>query len=217
MTVDLANSDQLLTTTRAVRKRLDFDIPVGRSLIEQSVEVALQAPSGSDLYPVDFVVVTDPERRKLMGEIYCEAYFPYLDEIQPHFIAKLTGEAAAQFTRHIDMVRWHAENVHRAPVHVRVGGKGRYEKLDVFEQATFYGCILPPAWSFMLALRARGIGSSWTTIHLKDPYEERMRELLELPKDYTLGVFLPCGYYKGKDFKSAQRPALSEVLHWDKW
>ena len=84
-------------------------------------------------------------------------------------------------------------------------------------QASFYGCVLPPAWSFMLALRARGVGSLWTTVHLQEPYQERARELLGLPKDYTQAVFLPCGYYKGKDFKPATRPPGTQRTHWETW
>ena len=220
MSVDLVNSDKLLTTTRGVRKRLDFEKTVERAVIEESMAVALQAPSAGDIYPVEFVVVTDPDRRKTMGDIYCDAHLPYLDELDLTALPGLTADDLTKAKGHIDMIRWHTENVYRAPFHVHVVGKGRYgtepEQPD-FQQASFYGCILPPAWSFMLALRARGVGSSWCTIHIQEPFHTRTREVLGLPDDYSLGVFLPCGYYTGKDFKPAQRPAVAEILHWDKW
>ena len=69
----------------------------------------------------------------------------------------------------------------------------------------------------MLTLRARGIGSSWTTVHLQDAYKERIHELFELPSGYTLGVFLPCGYDTGEDFKPAMRPSVAGSLHWEKF
>ena len=217
MSVDLANSDKLLTTTRGVRRRLDFDRPVERSVIEECVDVALQAPTGGDLFNVEFVVVTDPDIRKRMGEIYCDAHLPYLDELQATEMKNLSGEETARVGRQFDTYRWQTENVHLAPVHVHVGGNGRYEKQEMFMQASFYGCVLPPAWSFMLALRARGVGSLWTTVHLQEPYQERARKLLGLPKDYTQAVFLPCGYYKGKDFKPATRPPGTQRTHWETW
>lgn len=212
MTVDLANSDKLLTTTRAVRKRIDFDRPVERSLIEQSVEVALQAPN---FFPVSFIAVTDADRRKQMGDLYCEAHLPYLKDSVAQATANMEAKEAAQFTRHYDMIAWATENMHRVPVHVHVAGQG-LKSLVGFE-ASFYGCILPPAWSFMLALRARGIGSSWTTIHIQEQYKDRMKAMLELPDDASLGVFLPCGYYTGEDFKPAKRPTVADSLHWEKW
>ena len=217
MSVDAANTLKLLTTTRAVRRRLDFDRPVERSLIEKCVEAALQAPSAGDVWQVHFSVVTDPERREHMRDIYCQAHFPYLDERQPREMAKLSAEEAAQFARHWDMIRWFTENVHRAPVHVHVSGPDCPRDADPFTQASFYSCILPPAWSFMLALRAHGVGTNWITIHLRDPHQGRVREMLGLPDDHTLGVFLPCAYYTGEDFKTAQRPGIAEVLHWDQW
>ena len=220
MSVDLRNSDKLLTTTRGVRKRLDFDKPVDPALIESAVKVALQAPTAGELYPVEFVVVTDPARRKQMGEIYADAHLPYLDEFDPFALPGLAPDGVEKARRHIDLIRWHTRNVHRAPVHVHVVGKGRYthepEQPD-FQQASLYGCVLPPAWSLMLALRARGIGSSWCTIHTQEPFRTRTCQLLELPENYSLGVFLPCGYYTGKDFKPAERPAINEVLHWNEW
>ena len=213
MTVDLANSDKLLTTTRAVRKRIDFERSVERSVIEESVEVALQAPN---IIPAQFIVVTDPDRRKQMGDLYCEAHLPYLDATQKELTAKMNAEEAAQLGRHWDLARWASENMYRVPVHVHVAGQGLDDYVGL-QHASFYGCILPPAWSFMLALRARGIGSSWTTVHLQDVYKERIQELFELPSGYTLGVFLPCGYYTGEDFKPATRPSVADSLHWEKW
>ena len=213
MTVDLVNSDKLLTTTRGVRKRIDFDRPVERSLIEEAVEVALQAPT---FFAVQFIVVTDPDRRKEMGDLYCEAHLPYMDAAQKAMTAGMNAEEAAQLGRHWDMIRWATENMYRVPVHVHVAGQG-VDGYPGLQQASFYGCVLPPAWSFMLALRARGIGSSWTTVHLQDVYKERIQELFGLPSDYSLGVFLPCGYYTGEDFKPAKRPSAASSLHWDKW
>ena len=121
MTVDLANSDKLLTTTRAVRKRIDFERSVERSVIEEAVEVALQAPN---IIPAQFIVVTDPDRRKQMGELYCDAHLPYLDASQKELTAEMNAEEAAQLGRHWDLARWATENMYRVPVHVHVAGQG---------------------------------------------------------------------------------------------
>lgn len=176
------------------------------------MEVALQAPNFS---PVSFIVVTDADRRKQMGNLYSEAHLPYLKESLAQLTADMEAKEAAQLTRHYDMIAWATENMHRVPVHVHVVGQGL--KSLVGSQAGFYGCILPSAWSFMLALRARKIGSSWTTIHIQEQYKERMKAMLELPDDSSLGVFLPCGYYTGDDFKPAKRPAVADSLHWEEW
>ena len=212
MTIDLAGADKLLTTTRAVRKRMDFDRPVERSVIEQAVEIALQAPT---YFPVDFIVVTDPDRRKQMSDLYCDAHLPYLDELVAEAKADLGGEEAAQAVRHLEMIRWATENMYRVPVHVHIGAKG-IESHGKY-QASFYGNILPSAWSFMLALRARGVGSSWTTIHLQEPYKERVQKLFELPDDYALGAFLPCGHYTGEDFKPAVRRSAAKSIRWEQY
>ena len=213
MTVDLTNSDKLLTTTRAARRRMDFDRPVERVLIEDAVQVALQAPN---IIPAQFIVVTDPERRKQMGDLYCEAHLPYLDATEKELTAQMNAQDAVQFKKHWDLARWASENMYKVPVHVHVAAKGVNDYVGL-AQASFYGCVLPPAWSFMLALRARGIGSSWTTVHLQDVYKDRIRALFELPRKYSLGVFLPCGYYTGEDFKLATRPSVADSIHWDAW
>ena len=217
MTIDLESSDELLTTTRAVRRRMDLDRPVDLSIIETCIEIALQAPSGSgakdsagmgDAYP-HFVVVTDEKLRAGIGEIYRAAHHPYIDQ---HAKADPEREAAGGF----DLVRWHTDTIHQTPVLVLVCLNGPVASLSPGMQVGAWGSVLPAAWSFMLALRARGLGSSWTTIHLLE-HQEAMAELLGLPDHASQAVLIPVGYYKGTGFKRATRPSVSQIMHLNGW
>ena len=213
MSVSLANTDKLLTTTRAVRRRLDYERPVDREIILDAVEVALQAPN---TIPAQFVIVDDERRRKLMGDLYSEAHLTYLDEVEGHVLSTLSPSDATKFKKQWETARWATKNIHRAPFHVHVLAENAagYEGVEL---AGLYGCILPPAWSFMLALRARGIGASWTTVHLQDQYINRLQDILGYPDGFVAGVFLPCAYYTGEDFKTATRPPADVSVHWNRW
>ena len=217
MAIDLESADELLTTTRAVRKRMDFDRPVDRAVIERCIEIALQAPSGSgakdsagfgDAYP-HFVVVTDEKVRAGIGAIYRAAHHPYIDH---HAEQDPEREAAGGF----DLLRWHTDTIHQTPMLVLICLNGPVDKLSPGMQIGAWGSVLPAAWSFMLALRARGLGASWTTIHLAE-HQEPMAELLGLPDHVSQAVLMPVAYYKGETFKPATRPPVSQVIHVDGW
>ena len=93
---------------------------------------------------------------------------------------------------------------------------GRLEGADVFTQASAWGSVLPAVWSFLLALRERGLGSSWTTLHL--PNEKEAAELLGIPFDrYTQVGLFPIGYTLGTDFKAASRVEAGRFIHWEQW
>ena len=96
-----------------------------------------------------------------------------------------------------------------------IAWEGRVEEMPPVAQASVYGSVLPSAWSFMLAARARGLGSAWTTIHLF--YEKETAELLGIPADITQGVLLPVAYYTGDDFKPAKRVSPRELTYWNTW
>ena len=215
--IDLKSADELLTTTRGVRKRIDFDREVPLSLIEECVEIALQAPCGTgakstagigDAVP-HFVVVTDPAKKKAVGDVYRAAHHPYLEH---H--AKLDPERDARGG--FDLARWQTDHLEEYPTLVLVCANAPIEKLSPGMQVGAWGSILPGAWSFMLAARARGLGSCWTTIHL-DGYTEPMAEALGLPDHVAQGVLIPVGYYTGETFKPATRPSAKDVLHLDGW
>ncbi|MEM9174363.1 MAG: nitroreductase family protein [Myxococcota bacterium] len=215
--IDLQNADELLTTTRGVRKRIDFDREVPLSLIEACVDVALQAPCGTGASTnagvgsavPHFVVVTSPEKKKAVGDVYRAAHHPYIDH---HAAQDPAREAAGGF----DLARWQTDHFEDYPVLVLVCGNAPVDQLSPGMQVGMWGSILPGAWSFMLAARARGLGSCWTTIHL-DGHTAPMAEALGLPDHVSQGVLIPVGFYTGKTFKRATRPAAKDVMHLDGW
>jgi nitroreductase len=206
--MDLAAIDHLLTTTRSVRKRLDLARPVEREVIERCLEIAIQAPSGSDRQKWHFVVVTNPALRMGLADLYRRAFADYLRSTP----ADRPGTTIARVR---DSSSYLAEHFHEVPVLVLFCYEGRVEGSGVAAQASLYGSILPTAWSFMLALRARGLGSAWTTLHLR--YEQEAAQLLGLPPTITQAALLPVAYYTGGDFRPAQRTPARERTYWNGW
>lgn len=206
--------DELLTTTRSVRRRLDLDRPVEPEIIEECLRIALQAPSGSNAQGWHWIVVTDPQVRAGIADYYRRAALPYLDSRKSELEGLDEARRAGQ-ERVTASARYLAENMHRVPVLVIGVLAGDVEKVPPGFQAGFWGSLLPAAWSFMLALRARGLGSSWTTLHLQHAGE--VAELLGIPPGYSQGVLLPVAYTTGTDFKPAPREPLETILHRDRW
>lgn len=213
--MDLAACDELLTTTRSVRKRLDFARPVPRDVVERCLEIALQAPTGSNVQGWHFYVVTDPAKKRSLAELYRKGFELYATN--PAFQRSYAAEdpRAAQHPKVQDSARYLAEHLHEAPLYVIPCIEGRVETAGVLAQASIYGSILPAAWSFMLALRARGLGTAWTTLHLL--YEREAASILGIPDTVTQCALLPVAYTKGTDFQVARRLPLARVLHWDRW
>jgi len=215
--------DELLSTTRAVRKRLDFDRPLEMSVVRECVEIALQAPSGSNAQSWHFVVVTDEAKRRTISALYHKGVELYRSmDVSAHALARAQTdpEDGRQMERVADSAEYLAANMHRAPALVIPCVTGRFEHVPgdfaVIAQASQYGSILPAFWSFMLAARARGIGTAWTTIHLM--FERQVAELLGIPYDEVTQVALsPIAYTKGTDFKPARRKPIDDVLHVDAW
>ncbi|TQS29646.1 nitroreductase family protein [Microbispora sp. KK1-11] len=215
MTLDLT-PDELLSTTRAVRKRLDFNRPVPRKLIEECVDLAVQAPTGRNRQRWHFLVVTEPERRRAVADVFLRA-LP-LATGQP-----LTERDLWRMNYHrgstdrvFDGLRHLAANIHRVPAFVIPGVEGRTDHAPVAVQAGAWGSILPAVWSFMLAARARGLGTVWTTAQA--PLEHELAEVLGVPyEEVMLAAFIPLAFTVGTDFKPAPRIPREEVLHWDRW
>jgi nitroreductase len=206
--------DELLTTTRTVRKRLDLTRPVPPELIRECLEIALQAPSGSNRQGWQWVVVTDPDVRAAIGAVYRRAVGEYL--ASEASAAKLFGDdpGRAPVQRRIgDSVAYLGE--HMGDVPVLVIPCLRAADLPAGNQAGLWGSLHPAVWSYMLAARARGLGTAWTTLHLA--YEREVAELLGLPDDVRQGALVPTAYYTGETFRPAPRQPLEEVLHLDRW
>ncbi len=210
---DLAAIDHLLTTTRTVRKRLDLTRPVDAKIIEEAIEIAVQAPTGSNAQGWYFVVVTDPEKKKAIADLYRKGADMYADRPRPEYSANdPRTKQSAQIAKSGAYLYKHLPEV---PVIVFACIEGRFEKEPQFVQASMYGSILPAAWSFMLALRARGVGAAWTTLALI--HEKEVAKILAIPDNITLAVMMPVAYYKGTDFKPAKRIPAKEHTYWNTW
>ena len=213
--------DELLSTTRAVRKRLDFDRAVPLSVIRECLQVATQAPTGSNAQGWHFVVVTDPRKRSALADIYRRAFAMYPDlPSSAHNVHKDDPSMTKIQERIVSSAEYLAENMHRAPVMLIPCISGRVDAvpppMGALAQGSIYGSILPAVWSFMLAARARGLGTCWTTLHLW--FEEEAAALLGIPyADVTQCALIPVAYTKGTDFKPGPRKPLDGILHVDTW
>lgn len=201
--------DELLTTTRAVRRRLDLDRPVEPEVVEQCLRLALHAPSGMNSQRWHWVVVTDPEKKAALADVYAEStsavYTPDVVEAMDDAQRRIYASA-----------RYLADNMARVPVLVVPCQWRRVDGAAVFQQAGYWASILPAVWSFQLALRSRGLGSCITTMHLTQ--EERVASLLGIPYERcTQAALLPVAYTLGTDFRQATRGPLDDVVHWNAW
>jgi len=216
------SNDELLSTTRAVRKRLDFDRPVSMDLINECMELAVQAPTGSNAQGWQFVFVTDPDKRAEIGRYYQQAFSIYKE--MPVAIHKLHADSSdqdltASQTRSASSADFLADNMGKAPVLMIPCIAGRTDNeagANVLSQTATLGSVIPAAWNFMLAARARGLGSAWTTLHLM--HEKAIADLLNIPFDDFMQVALiPLAYTKGTNFKPAYRPPVENIMHVNSW
>lgn len=205
---DLAETDRLLSTTRAVRRRLDLTRPVPREVVLECLRLAVQAPTASNAQEWRWMVVTDPARRGAIAEIYRQVGADYLakarhaqDDPQT---ARVYG-SAYELTQYLD----------RVPVLVIPCLARRPANTHNAVLSSAYGSIMPAAWSFQLALRSRGLGSVWTTLHLWA--EDAVREVLGIPDDVTQVGLFPVAYTVGDDFRPATRPPVEHITYWDEW
>lgn len=206
--MDTTATDHLLSTTRAVRRRLDLERPVEPAVILECLRLAVQAPTAANTQTWRWVVVTDPEKRAELARMYAEAGLDYLR-------AAAAGAEDPQTRRVYESAVHLAEVLDRVPVHVIPCIEGRLDNVPTLRAASFYGSILPAVWSFMLALRSRGLGSVWTTLHLSN--EKEAAALLGIPDDVTQVALLPVAYTTGGDFKPASRPPVEGITYWDGW
>ena len=221
--IDLSSVDHVLTTTRAVRQRLDLTRPVEGQVIERCIEIALQAPTALYGETWHFVVVTDQRQREAVAAIYRKAgeghrsgalpLDPYLSQLRA-----LTAQDS-RFTAQQRMFRsggYLVEHIHEVPILILPCVEGRVETAGAGAQASLYGSIFPAVWSLMLALRARGLGSVMTTQHIQH-LEQEMAQVLGLPDGLTQAALLAVAYFMGTDFKPAKRAPASEHTHWNRW
>ena len=216
MQFDLAQTDALLTTTRAVRKRLDFDRPVPREIVNECLEIAVQAPTASNSQTWRWMVIDDADTRKEIARIYRLAMDDRRKVLAPWDHTKADEEISDQTVRVLDSAGYLRENLERVPVLVIPCVEGRpAPDASPGSLAATYGSIMPAIWNFQLALRSRGLGSVFTSVL---GFRERdVAELLGIPDDVMQCAMIPVAYTKGTDFKPASRPPVSEVTHWNEW
>ena len=208
MEFDLAQVDALLSTTRAVRKRLDLDREVPDDVLLECLQLAVQAPTGSNRQGWRWLVVRDAAKRAALADIYNRAGGEYLRS------AASSAETGTQTARVMDSATYLATNLARVPVMVIPMIIGRVD--DGTNSAVgLMGSIIPAMWSFQLALRSRGLGSCYTTIHLR--LESEAAELLGIPDHMTQAGLLPVAYTKGTDFKPASRAPVAEITYLDSY
>jgi nitroreductase len=213
MTLNLS-IEEVLTTTRSVRKRLDLEKPVPREVLLECLDLALQAPTGSNAQGWQWVFVDDPEKKKAIADIYRHNATPYLDAPKPEF-GDVRDEQRPLVTSSAKFLN---EHLHEVPVMMIPCLAGRPDGAPAGMSASFWGSLLPAAWSFMLALRSRGLGSAWTTLHLIGKGEKLSAEVLGIPFDeYSQGGLFPIAYTKGTDFRRAKRLPAEEFAHWNTW
>ena len=209
---DLEMTDKLLSTTRSVRKRLDFEREVPTEDVMDCLELSLQAPTGSTRQGWRWLVVTDEGLRRELGRLYRKGGDEYLAE----GLAQAKESGAAQDERVFDSAIYLAENIERAPVHVIPCIQNFLpENPPRFMWAGLLGSVIPAVWSFQLALRSRGLGSVFTTLHLR--CEAEAAELLGVPDDFMQAALIPVAWTLGTNFKPAERRPLDEIVHVNTW
>jgi nitroreductase len=182
-------------------------------LIEECLEIALQAPTGGNRQIWRFLVVTDAGKRSAIAELYARAWEQYPAASKSDYPPD--DPRHSQIEGVLSSAQYLVEHLHEVPVHVIPCIEGRMEELSYMWTASRLGSVLPAAWSFMLAARARGLGSSWTTLHLM--YEKQAAEILGIPATVSQCALLPVGYLQGEDLRPAVRLPVKDVTFLNTW
>jgi len=206
--VDISTVDELLSTTRAVRRRLDLARPVDRDVILECLQLAMQAPTASNAQDWRWLVITDADERAAIAEIYRSIGAEYLAHAA-------TSTTDPQTRRVYQGALALTETLAKVPDHVIPCLEGRFDGTNSLAAASAWASIIPAGWSFLLALRSRGLGSVWTTMHLAK--EREVGELLGIPATVTQAALFPVAYTIGTDFRPAVRPPAETVTYWNTW
>jgi nitroreductase len=218
ITTHTMSVDEILTTTRSVRKRLDLTRPVGRELITECLALAQQAPSASDAQGFHFVVVTDTGQRAALADLFRRGFEIY--RTLPTGLYGLTHDNRqheAARIRTIDSAEYLVHHLHQVPVHVLPCVQGSLDGRTPGRVAALMGSVIPAAWSFMLAARSRGLATCWTNLHMLPGDAEQANQVLGLPPGVMQVALIPTAYWIGRSFKPAYRRPLDEIVHYDRW
>jgi nitroreductase len=209
---DFEQIDRLLSTTRAVRKQLDLERPVPRSVIEECLQLAIYAPNATNAQSWRWLVVTEPGLRAQIGAVYRDILLPISTKLRDERLAN--GDADG--LRHSGSVLHLAEHLGEVPVLVVPCVQGKIGPSANHAEVTgVFGSIYPAVWSFQLALRSRGLGSVFTNAHLLR--EQEIAGILGIPDDVTQTCLIPVAYTKKRDFSPPPRRPLTEVVRWNRW
>jgi nitroreductase len=213
MDFDLAQTDHLLTTTRAVRKRLDLQRAVPRELILDCVRISTQGPAGGNHQRWRWVMVDDPDLKAVIADAYRRTYAPYI-ATQQEAVAK-AGNASAK-NAIIDSSMYLADVLEQVPVLAIPCALGAPPRTNHNGEAQgWWGSLIPTVWSYCLAARSRGLGTVWTTLHLGSG--DQVADALGIPDTVTQLACIPTAFYTGDDFKPASRKPAEEVTYWNGW
>ena len=210
--------DELLKTTRSVRKRLDLSRPVPMSVIDQCMDLAIQAPTSTYGENWRFMIITDPDKKKAISKWYKKGHD--LFEIRQNRSKEEPNDVRSAKDRVLSSINYLAENLQDIPALMIPCILGRLDAeqvaYNVQYQATMYASIIPAVWNFMLAARARGLGTCWTTLHL--PFEREVGNIVGIPvEEVTQIAMIPVAYTLGTEFKAAPRRPLHEVMRLNRW
>lgn len=201
--------DEMLATTRSVRRRIDFAREVDPTLIYDCIDLAVQAPSSVGGETWRFVVLTEQNRKDAMATLYRKSFDSFLA------LQQAESEAQGKVVQALPPnYRYLADRMQDFPAIIVVCREGR-PPADTAGQVAFYSSVIPAAWSLMLALRARHLGTTWTTLHCR--YERESAEIIGMPDDATATVVLPVGHMKDATLRRAQRSPARAVTYWNYW
>lgn len=208
MEFDLAQTDHLLLTTKQIRKRMDMSRPVERQILLECIDIASRAPMGSNVERNKWLIVDDPDLKMAIAELYRKNAEPYFAQ---------SGDVPADDVagRVVSSARYLSDEMHNVPAMVIPLRLDRVEGWPSGDVSGWYGSVLPGVWSFQMALRSRGIGSCWTTLHLGS--EAEVGELLGIPNTVTQVAMLPVGYYTGDTFSVTKRRPAADITFINKW
>lgn len=209
---DLSRIDHLLSTTRSVRRRLDLTRSVDRKLVEDCIRLALFAPNASNAQAWRFVLVDDPEKKAVIAEVYRQGMMAPMQSL----LEQRRASADTPMIRHSEAVIHLGRVLEQVPILVIPCMQGRIEQDPSMGSVTsLFGSIYPAVWSFQLALRSRGLGSTFTTAHLLG--ESRVADLLGVPEGYTQSCLIPVAHTRGSDFSPPPRRAVEAFIAWNSW
>lgn len=207
--LDRETVDHLLTTTRAVRRRLDLERPVPREAVLECLRIAIQAPTASNAQSWRWILVEDRDKRAALADMYRTGW-------NAIYGAAADAELPDDMRRVLESASFLAEHLQDVPVHVVPCIEGRpAPDGNVLATASFFGSVFPAVWNLQLALRSRGLGSSLTTLHLAR--EADAAELLGLPDSVTQAALVPVAWFTGQDFRPAPRRPIEEFTYLDAW